>query len=289
MKQTAGWPELSELIQENRKISAAAREASINVQAERINLQNSPDLEMQLNLNQAEGLSRENGFKRAEIHNLNHSEQEKTKQEKTVGEKTEIINRAEILSGPEENHLLKENQGAKLQLTLMEGIRLTTDRPQSQAKLPDGVTLHNADRAMVPELVLRRVEDAVLMLLNRNDNSLTVKLYPPELGRVQIELQVRNGGTEVKILAETPQVREVIQANLEQLRNSMENSGYLLSRLDVEVGGFSRFTHNQGQRRNGSGVSLSGQDGADETVVEQNENPAAVSDLIRGGRVNLVV
>jgi len=279
----------SELVAENQAISRVARETALNLQAERTILQAGSNLEKVpervISIKQALGT-------KESIPEMTASRPEKAVPNRveyvpvaTDQEKPETI---QFSRGAEEQTLLKSVAEMKPMSAVMETARIENTRDPVAVNTLEPRPLLNAERYMVPETLVRRVESAVLMMLDRHDNRLTVKLHPPELGRVQIELQIRNGGAEVRIHTENPLVREVVLSNLEQLRNNIENSGYLLNRLDVEVGGFSRFAGSQGQRR----AAVLRAQGHGGQIEETNEEPGANQTegaVYYGGRVNLIV
>lgn len=62
----------------------------------------------------------------------------------------------------------------------------------------------------------------------------TLKVYPPDLGQITAEIQVNKGMTELTLRADNPQVRHFIETNLQQLRESFENSNINLGQVNVQ-------------------------------------------------------
>lgn len=88
------------------------------------------------------------------------------------------------------------------------------------------------------ERVTSSVENSIKMLMATNENKVNLQLQPPELGKVEVELTVKDNHVNAKINTENIAVKEVILNNLDQLKSNLEEQGIHISRLDVEVGGF---------------------------------------------------
>jgi flagellar hook-length control protein FliK len=86
--------------------------------------------------------------------------------------------------------------------------------------------------------VLSRVETGILLLAEKGQQVVTIRLQPPELGKVQIELLMRDSRMEIKINAENQTVREVILSNLDQLKSNVESGGQQVESMRVDVGDF---------------------------------------------------
>ncbi|MHC4481097.1 MAG: flagellar hook-length control protein FliK [Planctomycetota bacterium] len=70
--------------------------------------------------------------------------------------------------------------------------------------------------------------------IQRNGSSeITLRLHPPELGRLRVAVEMREGKLEVRIRAEDPQVREALKLDLEDLMRSLRDAQLDLARLEV--------------------------------------------------------
>lgn len=87
INKAASWLEFSELLLENRKITAAARDASVAIQAERINLQNNQGLENAFASNQQTDTKGELSESKPEFQALRRSDSEKIDPGQQAGEK----------------------------------------------------------------------------------------------------------------------------------------------------------------------------------------------------------
>lgn len=68
-----------------------------------------------------------------------------------------------------------------------------------------------------------------------------LELDPPELGRMKLEVELRNGGIEVRLRVENPDVREAIRGQLQSLDRSLRDGHVEVNRFDVS-------DYNAGQR-----------------------------------------
>lgn len=111
----------------------------------------------------------------------------------------------------------------------------------------------SAPRATQAEMIARMVAVAKLLSKANGDRTFLLKLNPPDLGRVQVRLQVENGVVEASVHTETRAARHAILQNLEQLKASLLEQGLQLGRFDVsvegEAGGAAQFAEGQGGRR----------------------------------------
>ena len=93
-----------------------------------------------------------------------------------------------------------------------------------------------------------RVEGAIRSAHQR-DGRVQVRLSPPELGALRIELSLHQGGLSARIEAETSAARNMLLDNLPALRERLAAQDVQIERFDVDV------------RRDGSGSGAPGQDG----------------------------
>jgi flagellar hook-length control protein FliK len=81
---------------------------------------------------------------------------------------------------------------------------------------------------------VQRVEGA-LRAAQQRDGRVQVRLAPPELGSLRIELAVQNGVMTAKLEAETPAARNALLDNLPALRERLAEQNIRVEKFDVEV------------------------------------------------------
>jgi flagellar hook-length control protein FliK len=111
------------------------------------------------------------------------------------------------LAGPKQvdgnNQSQKSEQGASIKLTQTSGVRELAQvlRAQTGAK----------------------------------QSSMSLRLDPPELGRLHIDARMQGGTLTVRLQAETTAARDALQNRLDHLRSALEEQGIKLGQVDVEI------------------------------------------------------
>ena len=71
--------------------------------------------------------------------------------------------------------------------------------------------------------------------MNQKGGSLTLRLTPPELGTVRIELQMRGGSLAASFHAESEPARAMLLQQMSHLRRALESQGLSVERLSVQT------------------------------------------------------
>ncbi|MDP2210596.1 MAG: flagellar hook-length control protein FliK [Candidatus Aquicultor sp.] len=91
-----------------------------------------------------------------------------------------------------------------------------------------------------PHGVMRQVSDSFVekfdFLLSAGRGEAKIQLHPKHLGELRIHLLVENGSMKAVLDASSHQVKELLEANLQSLKQSLESQGIQVSRFDVSVG-----------------------------------------------------
>ena len=82
--------------------------------------------------------------------------------------------------------------------------------------------------------LLHRVARAFAQAADRS-GEVTIRLSPPELGALRLEVQVREGVLTAHLQAETPEARTAILENLSALRERLADQGVRIERFDVDL------------------------------------------------------
>jgi len=124
-----------------------------------------------------------------------------------------------------------------------------SDRSQMQSKLGNTESSLNAgateiqtktgtkawEKISAPK-VMKQLETALLKNLGNGAKQLTLQLTPENLGKLNIMLQVQGKEVSAIIRAENPDAAKVIAENLEVIKNSLENQGLKVDKLEVQTG-----------------------------------------------------
>ncbi|PID81063.1 hypothetical protein CSB20_04300 [bacterium DOLZORAL124_64_63] len=104
-------------------------------------------------------------------------------------------------------------------------------RPPSETALLHGTT---ASRALRAADIMDQVMDRVRVTsFKSGTGEIRVNLYPPELGQVRMEVSSDQHLVNIRIMAEAPVVRELMEQNLGQLRADLQARGLEIGNVDV--------------------------------------------------------
>lgn len=94
----------------------------------------------------------------------------------------------------------------------------------------------NAERLTVParEIISQIVEKAGVVI-TQDKSEMVMELKPENLGRISLKVVTENGIIMAKFVAENRQVQQVLETNMQVLRDSMEKQGINVQSLSVSV------------------------------------------------------
>ena len=119
---------------------------------------------------------------------------------------------------------------------------------------------------------------ARLMTMVANDvQQARIQLDPPELGSLEIRMQVQNDQASVQVSAQSHQVKDVLDSSAQRLRDALAAEGIELSEFSVSAdsGGQGRDSGSDGSDGSGSGYATdSGVEGEEVVGVKQTHTPA---------------
>lgn len=148
---------------------------------------------------------------------------------------------------------------------------------------------------LMKESISNHLEDGIKMMVAKGENKVNIQLTPPELGKVHVELIMKDNTMSAKVHAENQAVKEVIMTNMDQLKSNLENSGIHIEKFDVEVGGFqNQFDRQFGKEGSGNNRGSSGGGGYssgdqnDGSTGDRVKNQRPVSYFL-GRSINLVI
>ena len=119
-------------------------------------------------------------------------------------------------------------------------------------------SIHTAKNAVALPDPLPKVLDKMAWMAQSGEQKGTIHVSPPELGRLDLEVVIKQGHLQANLSAENPQVKEIIEANMGQLKQHLTDLGFVVDRFDVMVGLEDRsFAREQG-RTAGHGRGRSG-------------------------------
>jgi flagellar hook-length control protein FliK len=82
---------------------------------------------------------------------------------------------------------------------------------------------------------IRELANVVRSRIGSNNSSMLLRLDPPELGKLRIDVQMRNGQFTVRLEAQTQAGHDALQSRLTDLRHTLEQQGIQLNQVEVEL------------------------------------------------------
>jgi flagellar hook-length control protein FliK len=95
-----------------------------------------------------------------------------------------------------------------------------------------GMTAPNAGK----DQLFTQIMDHAKLMLSGNQSELEMSLKPEHLGKLQLKVLVENQVVTARFVAESQQVKQIIETNLNQLRDQLRESGLMVDHLSVSVG-----------------------------------------------------
>ncbi|MAE66720.1 MAG: hypothetical protein CMJ18_20830 [Phycisphaeraceae bacterium] len=113
-----------------------------------------------------------------------------------------------------------------------------------------------------------RVVRALNNAVQQQGGMITMRLHPPELGVMRIEMQMNENTVRVALLTEQESVRHLLQQQIGQLRQALEGQGLQVERLNVQT-----FEDESTATRDDSGRDQETPDGRSRGAFDQEADP----------------
>ena len=84
--------------------------------------------------------------------------------------------------------------------------------------------------------VIEQITGRISIGLKQGETKLTLQLYPPELGKLNIDLSMKNNQLHAVIIAESGQAKQLLEHNIEQLRTCLESNNIDVEKISVLAG-----------------------------------------------------
>ena len=124
--------------------------------------------------------------------------------------------------------------------------------------------------AQNPTALAKKVFRQVRSSIGRGEHELTLRLDPPRLGRIEVDMAVDSERVGLRFVVETEEVRDALRNSLDELQRALEEQGLRTDHVDVDLrqpGGEQEFS-SFGAR---TGGSASGTETPDEKPAEDRE------------------
>ena len=93
------------------------------------------------------------------------------------------------------------------------------------------------------------VKRAGIIVKDNSSGEIRMDLKPEKLGKVRIQIHLKDNTLSGKIIVDSSAVREVFESNMEALHRAFKESGFDSAELDVQVGGGKQQEHQGSQKQ----------------------------------------
>ena len=86
-----------------------------------------------------------------------------------------------------------------------------------------------------PQAVVSQVLEGATQILRSGSGRVVMSLQPPQLGALDLDVVVQDNRVKMVMLADNQEVKQLLQAGMDDLRNALQDKGFEIDRLDVLV------------------------------------------------------
>ncbi|MCX7747000.1 MAG: flagellar hook-length control protein FliK [Clostridia bacterium] len=222
--------------------SLGTKDTNVNTKEKTMNLKNDKDIDK-------ESTGQED-IKAAQEKDANKSD---SKQEEAKGGLPGELKKAEVqgIKGPGEKN--DDNRAVKFNEAI-------SNQTQKTAEVKETAKVHREVPVPKSEIINQVIEKAKVTL-NGDKSEMSMELKPESLGKLTLKVITERGVVMAKFVAESQQVKEVLESNMQLLKDTLEKQGLAVQGFSVSVNqdsskGFRReeFSQNQTSGKN-SGIS----------------------------------
>ncbi len=133
--------------------------------------------------------------------------------------------------------------------------------------------------------------DRVASALNNGFSSggeLRVRVEPPALGKVQIQVQADAGSISARIEVQTPAAQKTLLDNISMLHDAIGQTGATVGRIEIEVAPQQQNANDANQRDGGSGREQQDSGNAN-SQNQSNQSGGGNQQQNSGGRTNATI
>lgn len=84
--------------------------------------------------------------------------------------------------------------------------------------------------------ILKQVSEKINYSLSKGESSVTIRLNPPALGQVNVNLSMKNNQLQAIIVADSVQAKNILESNINQLKIALEGNNIEIDKVSVFVG-----------------------------------------------------
>jgi len=86
-----------------------------------------------------------------------------------------------------------------------------------------------------PQAVVSQVLDGAVDVLRNGSGRVALTLQPPQLGKLDLDVAVKDNHVTMIMLADNQEVKQMLQSGMDDLRNALQDKGFQIDRMEVLV------------------------------------------------------
>lgn len=157
-------------------------------------------------------------------------EEDNSKSDETGGAKTEVditkVNTQVSTSNDQNQQLDQQNPQA------IGDIKLGTINNQTEVQK----TVFSMPQPVKSSEVLNQVVEQAKVIIGQDKSEMVIQLKPDHLGKLELKVVTEQGIVAAKFIAESQQVKEIIETNMQLLKDSLQKQGITIDSVNVQVG-----------------------------------------------------
>ncbi|PYG89823.1 flagellar hook-length control protein FliK [Ruminiclostridium sufflavum DSM 19573] len=136
---------------------------------------------------------------------------------------------------------------------------LNNQTPATKAEYSTPQTVRTAE-------VINQVAEQAKVIIGQDKSEMIIHLKPDHLGKLELKVVTEQGIVAAKFIAESQQVKEIIETNMQLLKDSLEKQGLSIDNVSVQVG-----QEKQSEYRQQNLFDSSGKNSGNHTSYDRNE------------------
>lgn len=97
-------------------------------------------------------------------------------------------------------------------------------------------TVFSVKHTVTPKDVINQVAESTKVLIGQDKSEMVIHLKPDHLGKLELKVVTEQGIVAAKFVAESQQVKEIIESNMQLLKDSLQKQGISVEGVSVQVG-----------------------------------------------------
>ncbi len=152
----------------------------------------------------------------------------------------EVSEPEELPAGKISSSLMDEkpqdnNQNAQQQGMENQSLHGFIQQPEGIAFEPEVQTGFTTMRSEAFENIVRQIAEQIRIQVSADSSSMEMQLHPASLGRLELQVELRRGLVTARFIAESEQVKEVIEHQAVQLQEDLNKQGLKVEAVEVAV------------------------------------------------------